>query len=155
MATKFSFSDLKNKMKNNPEYLPFEIDIGGSIDTFLKIRESLTRIGRRQHSDGKEYLWQVCHIVQDEQTLKYYIVHFKHLYILSGLNKTTEWNDQDFNQLNYIVWKIKSWNLGSFNENITDVEHRCNISIIPFSKKKDVILRKKFFLNNKQGAIES
>lgn len=152
MTKKFSLAELESKMKGNEDFLPFEINIGNSVDTFLKIRESLTRIGRRQVTDDKKYIWQVCHLVQDEDTLKYYIVHFKHLYVLSGRNEKTQWTDQDLSQLMYIVNKIKSWDLGTFPEYFSEepFDNKCNISIIPFAKKSEYILRRKFFLRGKK-----
>ena len=151
MSNSIKLSSLKSLIVE--EYMPYELNVS-SVDIFLKIRETLTRVGRLQNSaNGKESLWQVCHIVQDEDNQKYYLVHFKHLYIVGGKNDNTEFNDQDFNQMTYIASLLEKWNLVSLNESLGEVNTRCNISIIPFSRKKDVLLRKKYYVReDKQSA---
>ena len=146
MSHKFDLPLLTSKLRNTPEYMPYKMNINGSVDTFLKIRETLTRIGRLQNNtkNGKESLWQVCHIVQDDLG-DCYILHFKHLYLLADADDTV-FNEQDYAQMTYIASLLESWGLGSFDEKIDNVNTRCNISIIPYARKKDVILRKKFYI---------
>lgn len=153
MTHKISITDLKSKLNGQDEYLPYKVNINSSVDAFLKIRETLTRVGRLQTNskNGKESLWQVCHIVQDEATGDCYLVHFKHLYLLSGMDDKTEFNQQDFAQLTYIASLLERWNLCTYNEELVDVNTRCNISIIPFARKKDVLLRKKFYIRKESA----
>ena len=155
MLIDFRFKVLSELMVDTPEYLPYEISFCNSIDAFLRIRECLTRIGRLNKNQNKEYLWQVCHIVQDVDTKKYYLVHFKHLYVLSGRDKETTWNDQDLNQLEFIAFKLNQWNMATFNEVLNEPEHCFNLTIVPHRKKQnnEVIFRKKFFLHNKKNKI--
>lgn len=148
MTHKFNIQTIETLLDGQNEYLPYKLDIGTSVDAFLKIRETLTRIGRLQKNKNtdKESLWQVCHIVQDEQTNDFYLVHFKHLYLLSGKNEKTSFVSQDFDQLNYIASLLEKWGLARTGEELGDINTRCNISIIPFNRKKEVLLRKKFYL---------
>lgn len=148
MTHKISIAELKETLNGRDEYMPYKLNINSSVDTFLKIRETLTRVGRLQNNtkNGKESLWQVCHIVQDESNGDCYLVHFKHLYLLSGMNDKTEFNDQDFAQMTYIASLLQKWGLTTYSEELQDINTRCNISIIPFSRKKEVLLRKKFYI---------
>lgn len=144
---KINISDLESKLGGETQYLPYRLDIQGSVDTFLKIRETLTRIGRIQESkDKSSALYQVAHVVQDEVTNEYYLVHFKHLYILYAPHNKTEMNDQDFDQMTYIATLLEKWGFCSLDERIEEVNPRCNITIIPYSRKKEVVLRRKFNL---------
>ena len=148
MSHKFNIEKITSLLQGQDEYLPYKLNIGTSVDSFLKIRETLTRIGRLQKNKtiDKESLWQVCHIVQDEKSNDFFLVHFKHLYLLSGKNEKTKFVDQDFDQLNYIASLLEKWGLANTDEDLGEINTRCNISIIPFSRKKDVLLRKKFYL---------
>ena len=148
MSHAINYNALIGKLNGAKEFYPYKINVA-SVDVFLTIRETLTRAGRLQNNNvGKESLWQVCHIVQDEATLDYYIVHFKHLYLLLGKDAVTEFNDQDVDQLTYITSLLTKWNLCTTHEMIEpeNVNQRCNISVISYQSKKNVILRKKFFI---------
>lgn len=145
--------DKKLTSLSQTEYLPYKLNIS-SVDAFLKIRETLTRVGRLQSDKaGKESLWQVCHIVQDSLSNNYYLVHFKHLYMLMENDNNTVFNEQDFDQMTYIASLIVKWGLATTEELIKDdeVNHKCNISIIPHARKKEVLLRKKFFVKTEKS----
>ena len=70
---------------------------------FLKIKETLTRIGIK--SKGTNTLSQTCHILH--KAGKYYIVHFKQMFMLD--NKQTNFSDDDVARLNYIVTLLQQW----------------------------------------------
>ncbi len=142
---KINYALLVDKIPS--EYLPYKLFFKNSVDSFLAIRETLTRIGRFQIEKDKQYLWQVAHIVQDEESSDYYLVHFKHLYLL--LNDRTEFKEADFNQLTYIGILLNKWGLANFEEDLGTIESKHNISVIPHKKKNDVILRKKFYVKDK------
>lgn len=145
MTHKIDLDALSVILNGSDEYMPYKLGINNSVDTFLKIRETLTRVGRIQEVENKNsILYQVCHIVQDEKSLEYYLVHFKHLYLLSGKNNKTEFNEQDADQLTYIAHLLKKWEFCTVYEPLVNINPRCNITIIPFVRKKDVILRRKF-----------
>ena len=150
---KINITDLNDKLNGQQEYMPYKLNINNSVDTFLKIRETLTRVGRLQESKngGKASIFQVCHIIQDSLTNEYYLVHFKHLYMLLTPENETVMNEQDYNQMTYIASLLEKWNFCKIDESLEEVNQRCNVSIIPFAKKKDVNLRKKF--NYKKHSI--
>lgn len=81
-----------------------EVALGDQED-FLKIRETLTRIGVASKKDRK--LYQSCHILHKQG--KYYIVHFKELFKLDG--KSSDFSDNDRARRNTIVNLLKEWGL--------------------------------------------
>lgn len=76
-----------------------------SQDSFLKVKETLTRIGVASKKD--KILYQSCHILHKQG--KYYIVHFKELFILDG--KANSLSDEDKARRNTIVNLLEEWNL--------------------------------------------
>ena len=72
---------------------------------FLKIKETLTRIGVISRKDKK--LFQSCHILHKKG--KYYIVHFKELFALDG--KSTDFSEEDKGRRNTITGLLDEWNL--------------------------------------------
>ena len=81
-----------------------EVTIAEDED-FLKIKETLTRIGIASRKENK--LYQSCHILHKQG--KYYIVHFKELFALDG--KPTDFSDEDKGRRNTIVNLLKEWDL--------------------------------------------
>jgi hypothetical protein len=81
-----------------------EVRIGEEQD-FLKIKETLTRIGVASRKDNK--LYQSCHILHKQG--KYYIVHFKELFGLDG--KPTDFSDEDKGRRNTIINLLQDWDL--------------------------------------------
>lgn len=79
-------------------------------DAFLKIKETLTRIGisgRADEGSGKRKLYQSCHILHKKG--KYYIVHFKELFALDGRDSLMD--EKDFARRNKIAKLLQDWNL--------------------------------------------
>lgn len=74
-------------------------------ENFLKIKETLTRIGIASHKDKK--LYQSCHILHKQG--KYYIVHFKELFLLDG--KTDNFSEDDMARRNTILNLLEEWKL--------------------------------------------
>jgi hypothetical protein len=74
-------------------------------DDFLKVRETLTRIGIQSKKD--KILYQSCHILHKQG--KYYIVHFKELFALDG--KPTDLTDNDLSRRNAIAKLLQDWGL--------------------------------------------
>lgn len=81
-----------------------EVKIGEEED-FLKIKETLTRIGVASRKEKK--LYQSCHIFHKQG--KYYIVHFKEMFLLDG--KPSNFNDEDKGRRNKIVELLEDWGL--------------------------------------------
>jgi len=76
-----------------------------SEEDFLKIKETLTRIGVASKKDQK--LYQSCHILHKQG--KYYIVHFKELFALDG--KPSNFSEEDMGRRNTIVNLLAEWGL--------------------------------------------
>jgi hypothetical protein len=74
-------------------------------DSFLKVKETLTRIGVASKKDRK--LYQSCHVLHKQG--KYYIVHFKELFMLDG--KVNNFDDEDKGRRNTIVNLLEQWGL--------------------------------------------
>ena len=74
-------------------------------DDFLKVKETLTRIGVSSKTENK--LWQSCHILHKKG--KYYIVHFKELFLLDGLSSSID--DNDVARRNTIAKLLEEWGL--------------------------------------------
>lgn len=81
-----------------------EVRIGEEED-FLKIKETLTRIGVASRKEKK--LYQSCHIFHKQG--KYYIVHFKEMFLLDG--KPSNFNDEDKGRRNKIIELLEDWGL--------------------------------------------
>ena len=109
-----------------------EIKLKKSED-FLKIKETLTRMGIPSVKDRK--LYQSCHILHKRG--KYYIVHFKELFKLDG--KNTEIEEEDIQRRNLICSLLEEWELAILvnKDKIEDKLHIKKIKIIPFSKKEE------------------
>lgn len=116
-------------------------------DNFLKIKETLTRIGIASKVE-KNVLYQSCHILQKRG--KYYIVSFKTLFVLDGRNNTL--TTGDIARQNRIALLLEDWGLLKIKDRsiIGDtVSGLGNTMIIPFAKKKDWDLRVKYLIGRK------
>lgn len=110
-------------------------------DDFLKIRETLTRIGIANNT--KKVIYQSCHILQKQG--KYFIVHFKELLKLDG--RIVNITDEDIQRRNNIAGLLEDWGLCDILSDviITD-EH--NFRVISFQQKKDWTLVHKYKIGN-------
>ena len=102
-------------------------------DDFLKVRETLTRIGVASRKEKK--LYQSCHILHKQG--KYYIVHFKELFALDGKKANLSLNDVQ--RRNRIVQLLGDWGLVSINskESIADVAPLSQIKVLSYKEKGD------------------
>ena len=109
-------------------------------DDFLKIRETLTRIGVASRSEKK--LFQSCHILHKQG--RYFIVHFKELFALDGKHTTITLND--IQRRNRIVKLLSDWNLIEVSESvdITDVAPLNQIKVLSYKDKENWILEPKY-----------
>ena len=110
------------------------IEVGLSEpDDFLKVRETLTRIGVASRKEKK--LYQSCHILHKQG--KYYIVHFKELFALDGKKANLSLNDVQ--RRNRIVQLLGDWGLVSINskESIADVAPLSQIKVLAYKEKGD------------------
>ena len=115
-------------------------------DDFLKVRETLTRIGVASRKEKK--LYQSCHILHKQG--KYYIVHFKELFALDG--KKANLSINDVQRKNRIVQLIGDWGLVSINskESIADVAPLSQIKVLAYKEKGDWTLESKYNIGKKK-----
>ena len=114
-------------------------------DDFLKVRETLSRIGVASRKD--KTLFQSCHILHKQG--KYYIVHFKELFALDG--KDTNLSENDIARRNTIANLLSDWGLVDV-VGTTSVEAAplSQIKVISFKEKGDWILETKYNIGKKK-----
>jgi hypothetical protein len=123
-----------------------EITLKNSED-FLKVRETLTRIGVASRKDKK--LYQSCHILHKQK--RYFIVHFKELFALDG--KPTNFSAEDRARRNTIANLLDQWGLVSLidsdmvNLDLAPISH---IKIISHKDKEDWALEPKYNIGKKR-----
>ena len=103
-------------------------------DDFLKVRETLTRIGVA--SKKEKVLYQSCHILHKQG--KYYIVHFKELFALDG--KATDFSDNDMGRRNTVAKLLEDWELVKIvNKNMVEdpIVSLSQIKILSHKEKDD------------------
>ena len=114
-------------------------------DDFLKVRETLTRIGVASRKD--KTLFQSCHILHKQG--KYYITHFKELFALDGKKSTLTSNDIE--RRNTIAVLLQDWNLIDI-VNKTAIENKAPLSqikVLPFKEKNEWNLTAKYNIGKK------
>jgi hypothetical protein len=118
----------------------------GQPDDFLKVRETLTRIGVASRKERK--LYQSCHILHKQG--KYYIVHFKELFALDGKNTNLSLND--IQRRNRIIKLLSDWGLIDVitPEKIEDVAPLNQIKVLAFKDKDDWTLESKYNIGRKK-----
>ena len=118
-----------------------------SPDDFLKVRETLTRIGVASRSEKK--LFQSCHILHKQG--RYYIVSFKELFLLDG--KTSDFSENDMQRRNRITKLLSDWGLVNL-VNEDKIENVCSMSqikIIPHKEKSEWELIPKYQIGSKKA----
>lgn len=116
-------------------------------DDFLKIRETLSRIGVASKKDRT--LYQSCHILHKQG--KYYILHFKQLFLLDG--KKSDFSDDDRGRLNTIANLLAEWNLLALvnpAKSEDPVSPLSQIKILSHKEKNDWILVTKYNIGKKR-----
>ena len=122
----------------------------GEPDDFLKVRETLTRIGVASRKEKKIY--QSCHILHKQG--KYYIVHFKELFALDGKNTNLSLNDVQ--RRNRIVQLLSDWGLITVvdAEKIADLAPLNQIKVLAYKDKQDWVLETKYNIGSKKKKTE-
>lgn len=115
-------------------------------DDFLKIKETLTRIGVASKKDRK--LFQSCHILHKQG--RYYIVHFKELFALDG--KTTDFTENDIQRRNTIVKLLIDWGLIDVvtGERIAEQAPLSQIKVLAYKEKDEWELCAKYNIGKKK-----
>ena len=114
-------------------------------DDFLKIRETLSRIGVASRKEKE--LFQSCHILHKKG--KYYIVHFKELFKLDG--KQTNFDESDLGRRNTIIDLLRQWNLVKVLNPQQILDPRAPLSqikVIPYKEKNEWKLTQKYSIGN-------
>ena len=120
-------------------------------DDFLKIRETLTRIGVASRKD--KTLFQSCHILHKQG--RYYIVHFKELFILDG--KPTNFSENDQARRNTIANLLAEWGLiklVNLEQTATLVVPLNQLKILSYKEKDEWVLTAKYNIGSKKVSHE-
>lgn len=118
-------------------------------DDFLKVRETLTRIGVASRKERK--LYQSCHILHKKG--KYYIVHFKELFALDG--KPANITKNDIERRNRIAKLLFDWGLVDLSvESLTDIAPLNQIKVLSYKDKGDWTLESKYNIGKKKVTTE-
>ena len=115
-------------------------------DDFLKVRETLSRIGVASRKERK--LYQSCHILHKQG--RYYIVHFKELFALDG--KQTNLSENDIARRNTIANLLNDWGLVNVLGNSENVAPLSQIKVLSYREKDDWTLETKYNIGKKKEA---
>ena len=120
-------------------------------DDFLKVRETLTRIGVASRKEKKIY--QSCHILHKQG--RYYIVHFKELFALDGKHANLTVND--IQRRNRIINLISDWGLVTIvkPDSVTDVAPLNQIKVLSYKDKDEWTLESKYNIGKKKKVGET
>jgi len=120
-------------------------------DDFLKVRETLTRIGVASRKEKK--LYQSCHILHKQG--RYYIVHFKELFALDG--KHANLTQNDVQRRNRIIQLLSDWGLVTVLnvDKITDIAPLNQIKVLAYKEKNEWILETKYNIGKKKKVEET
>ena len=119
-------------------------------DDFLKVRETLTRIGVASRKEKK--LYQSCHILHKQG--RYYITHFKELFALDGKHANLTVND--IQRRNRIIHLLADWGLVTVlnADKIVDIAPLNQIKVLAYKDKDDWILETKYNIGSKKKVVE-
>ena len=119
-------------------------------DDFLKVRETLTRIGVASRKEKKIY--QSCHILHKQG--RYYIVHFKELFALDG--KHANLTQNDVQRRNRIIQLLSDWGLIAIvdSNKISDIAPLNQIKVLAYKDKGDWILETKYNIGAKKKKVD-
>ena len=119
-------------------------------DDFLKVRETLTRIGVASRKEKK--LYQSCHILHKQG--RYYIVHFKELFVLDGKRANITVNDVQ--RRNRIIQLLLDWGLVSvvLTDKVNDIAPLNQIKVISYKEKNDWNLETKYNIGKRKKPEE-
>ena len=115
-------------------------------DDFLKVRETLSRIGVAARKERK--LYQSCHILHKQG--RYYIVHFKELFALDG--KQTNLSENDIARRNTIANLLNDWGLIDVLGNSENVAPLSQIKVLSYREKDEWTLETKYNIGKKKEA---
>lgn len=120
-----------------------------SADDFLKVKETLTRIGIASRKDKK--LYQSCHILHKQG--KYYIIHFKEAFLLDGKTQQTHFDDTDKARRNTIANMLAEWGLVELvnpEQSAVPVLPPTQITVLPYREKTEWSLIAKYEIGKRR-----
>tara|TARA_B110001454_G_C12381981_1_gene293047 strand:- start:32 stop:436 length:405 start_codon:yes stop_codon:yes gene_type:complete len=131
-----------DEIKWTPDHM---LEIGlKEPDDFLKVRETLSRIGVASRKERK--LYQSCHILHKQG--RYFIVHFKELFALDG--KSTNLSENDIARRNTIANLLKDWGLVDIIGDASEVAPLSQIKVLSFREKDEWALETKYNIGKKK-----
>ena len=113
-------------------------------DDFLKVRETLSRIGVASRKEKK--LYQSCHILHKQG--RYYVLHFKELFALDG--KNTNLTENDVARRNTIAKLLKDWGLVNIIDEVGELAPLSQIKVLSFLEKNEWALETKYNIGSKK-----
>ena len=116
-------------------------------DDFLKVRETLSRIGIASRKERK--LYQSCHILHKQG--RYFLVHFKELFALDG--KPSNISINDVQRRNTIATLLSDWGLVEIMGNAEDKAPLSQIKVLTYKEKNEWLLETKYNIGNKKKVI--
>ena len=142
-------STVKEPEVNWSQELMVEVQLN-EPDDFLKVRETLTRIGVASRKEKK--LYQSCHILHKQG--RYYIVHFKELFALDG--KHANLTSNDVQRRNRITQLLSDWGLIEVvkADSISDIAPLNQIKVLSFKEKDEWTLETKYNIGKKKTTPE-
>jgi hypothetical protein len=142
-------STVKEPEVNWSQELMVEVQLN-EPDDFLKVRETLTRIGVASRKEKK--LYQSCHILHKQG--RYYIVHFKELFALDG--KHANLTSNDVQRRNRITQLLSDWGLIEVvkADSISDIAPLNQIKVLSFKEKDEWTLETKYNIGKKKATPE-
>ena len=143
-------STVKEPEVNWNQEMMVEVQLG-EPDDFLKVRETLTRIGVASRKEKK--LYQSCHILHKQG--RYYIVHFKELFALDGKHANLTVNDVQ--RRNRIARLLADWGLISVvkPDSVSDIAPLNQIKVLAYKDKGDWVLEQKYNIGKKGKTQET
>ena len=138
----------ESEVKWSPDQM-VEVTLG-EPDDFLKVRETLTRIGVASRKEKKIY--QSCHILHKQG--RYYLVHFKELFALDGKHANLTVNDVQ--RRNRIAQLLADWGLIKIAnaDQISDIAPLNQIKVLAYKDKGDWILETKYNIGSKKKKVD-
>lgn len=118
-------------------------------DSFLIVKETLTRIGIASMKEGTKRLAQTCHILQKRG--KFYIVHFKEMLLLDG--KDVNFSEEDAMRRNTIAQMLEDWGLVELvdDDKIQDQLKHSYVKVVPFKEKDNWELVPKYNIGGRKN----
>ena len=136
------------------EIIPYLVEVNiTSRDQYLKIKETLSRTGIAKNKDGINTLYQTCHVVKmgDEKSPKYYICHFKLLFMLDGGENSL--STLDIGRQNKIIALLSSWGFLTIKTPEQIINPMCSVhdvTVVKYGQKSQWDFYAKYRLSSRK-----